>query len=153
MANRGSFGFRNVNGKALKMTVTKKVSNGLMTKDAPIRLQKKVAAAMNRAGRRARDRAKNADWTPKLTGALIRSIQWRLARVRRRGGTIVSGRLVAGNDEVQYARRQEFEHKTKAFFLFRAITKIGQPALVEELEKKGFFTDIVFGRRNVSFAG
>jgi len=148
---RGSFGFRNINGKAIKLTVTKKTSNGLMTKDAPQRLQSMVAAAMNRAGRAARNRAKKKDWTPKKTGALIDSIRWRLARVRKRTGSIVSGRLVAGNESVLYARRQEYEHATKSRFLFRAIEEIGRPHLIEELKQKGILVKVVFGSERVAF--
>ena len=139
---RKSFGFKGINGKAIKLIVTEQLSsNKTMDRNAPKRLTKAVVAMMNRAGRAARDKAKNPNWTPKLSGALIASIRWENATVSARGN-IVRGKLAA---ETPYARRQEFEHKTKRFYLFRAINKVAQPALVAELRKKKIYQEAFIG--------
>ena len=150
MANRGSFGFKGINGRAIKLVVNERISNKVMTKDAPKRLTRSVVAVMNRAGRKAQNRAKNPDWTPKLTGRLIASIRWQNARVSSRGN-IVLGLLIAGGTDVPYARRQEFEHRTKGMFLFRAINEIAQPAMLAELRKKKIYEETMIG--GIGFAG
>lgn len=142
--SRGSFGFSNVNGRAIKLTVTERVSNQVMTKRAPIRMQKKVIAAMNRAGKAAERRAKNPDWTPKRTGRLIASIRWRKARLTLKSN-ISRGVLTAGGTDVPYARIQEFTNPRKPFFLLRAVRDIAQPMLLAELRKKRIYEEALIG--------
>lgn len=142
--SRGSFGFKGINGKAIKLTVEKRVSDKVMDKRAAKRMQKKVVAMMNRAGRKAAKKAKDPRWTPKLTGRLIASIRWEKAKLSARGN-IIRGVLMAGGTDVPYARRQEFEHRTKSHYLLRAIVQIAQPAFQAELRKNKIYDDAFVG--------
>ncbi len=142
MANRGSFGFKGVNGKAIKLTVQKKVSNKIMNKKTPSRLLRTVAAQMNFAGRIAARRANNSKWTPWLTGRLAGSIEWSRARANFASNT-VKGQLSA---DTPYARRQEFEHVTKGRYIWRAVTLIAQPEFIRRLQKKGIYGKVFIGR-------
>ena len=140
--NRGSFGFANINGKALKLTVGKRVGGSVMDKKLPKKMMNKIRVMMDRAGRKGRKEAKLVRHTPKLTGRLIKSIYWRKARITQ-DGNIIRGSLRA---DTPYAQLQEFEHKTKSRFLQRAIWDIAEPDFQRRLkENKLIFKRLFLG--------
>jgi hypothetical protein len=150
---RGSLGFRNINGKAIKLVVEKKVSNKLFTREANKNLQRWIVSAMNKAGRLARDKAKNKDWSPYLSGALISTIKWDKAKFTANRNA-VRGDLVAGGKSthvktkpiVDYARVQELTNPNgKKFYLKRALTLIAQPEIKRLLTEKKIYEDILIG--------
>lgn len=143
--NRASFGFRKVNGRAIKLQVTSVTAAGLMTRDAPKRLKRGVVRAMNEAGRIATRRAKNPNWTPKLKGWLIQSIQWIEAKETAKGN-IVNGEIRAGDARVPYARIQEETNPRKPHFLARAIRLIAQPEFEKRLRSQRVFQKAIVGR-------
>lgn len=144
--SKKAFGFTNINGKAITVKVTKQLRNEppIFDVDAAKKTNRAIARVMNRAGKIALKVAKNPNHTPYLTGRLIASIRWVPARISD-NGNVVRGLLAAGGTDVPYARRQELYHRTKKFFLFRAIAEHGQPYLHRKLQQKKFYETIWLG--------
>ena len=100
-----------------------------------------IRTITNRYLERAKARTQNKAWTPYLTGRLMGSITVYPAK-RTSGGTITGS---MGSDLV-YARRQEFEHRTKAFFILRAL-QAEENWMIDELNNKAVFEDLILSRR------
>jgi hypothetical protein len=97
---------------------------------------------MNKHGRAAEATAKEPGHSPFALGNLVASIQWENAKRKSFTG-LITGNLSVG---VPYGRRQEFEHKSRSFYLRRAIAK-HFPKFVASLRRKGVIENILLGRR------
>lgn len=60
---------------------------------------------------------------PVLTGALRSSINWHMIGTDITHGGVLLGRLQVG---VAYGRRQEWEHKSRSFYAYRAVLAVSQ---------------------------
>tara|TARA_R110002126_G_scaffold10482_9_gene47675 strand:- start:423 stop:878 length:456 start_codon:yes stop_codon:yes gene_type:complete len=145
VSNRGSFGFKNINGRSVRLTVKTKVNDKIVDKNVTKRLASRVKTAMNIAGHKGRNEARLKRHSPWLTGDLARSVVWKKARVSKKGSVIL-GFLEAGDDKVKYARYQEFlAQQPKRLYLFRAANNIIVPEFKKTLEKKGLIGHVIIG--------
>ena len=136
-----NFGFRNLNGRAYKVTIEKSFRGVFVDRLAAARMRQHAVSSMNRAGRNAEMIAKSPGHSPYKTGALVNSIKW--VNAKRRGfDKLIIGRLTVG---VPYGRRQEFEHKTRRLYLHRAIQQ-ALPGFERDLGDKGRLENVFIGR-------
>lgn len=96
-------------------------------------IKKAVFKSINAAKKEAKRLA------PVLTGKLKKNID---TKILSKAGE-VQGILFVDLGIVPYARRQEFEHKSKAFFLYRGML-YGQQVLIQEIGTDRFLNNIVF---------
>ena len=148
MANRMTFGFRNLNGSAVQIKLLETPTGKFPSPRTVKGVQRFAASRMNKHGRRAARIAKSPGHSPYLTGALVRSIRWRPARDGRVIGRIITGALEV---RVPYGRRQEFEHKTRSRYLLRALQMV-YPDFVSDLRNRRILGDILFARRRQATA-
>ena len=144
-----TFGFRNINGQAFDIKVLQAPSGRWPSERTVLGLRRYIVNKMNEAGRRAEAIAKQPNWSPFLTGALVRSIQWLDAREGLGASRVLVGALSVG---VPYGRRQEFENKSKSRYLGRALD-VAFPTFLSSLRDKNVMEDIIFGRRSQVGAG
>ena len=145
VSNRGSFGFRNINGRSVRITVKQKVGDKIVDKNVTKRLASKVKTAMNVAGHKGRNEARLKRHSPWLTGDMARTVIWRKAKISKKGSVIL-GFLQAGDENVRYARYQEFlASQPKRLYLFRAADQIIVPELKKALEKRGLYGNVMIG--------
>lgn len=137
-----TFGFKNINGAAFDIKVID-TPNGWPARSTIKQLRQYIVDEMNSAGEYAKKLTKVPGWSPRLTGALVRSIKWDPASVGRTQKRILTGALTVG---VPYGRRQEFEHKKKGRYLARALER-AFPRFLSALRRKNVLEDVIFGRR------
>jgi len=142
-----TFGFSNINGRAFDIKVLE-TPNGWPAHSTLKNLREYIVEKINDAGRNAKKLTKTPNWSPRLTGKLINSIDWIEASGSGRQ-RILSGALTVS---VPYGRRQEFEHKTRGRYLARAIER-AQRLFVRHLRDKNVMEDIIFGRRKQASGG
>ena len=143
MSNRMTFGFQNINGAAMDIKLLETPTGTFPSERTVEGLRSYIVNTMNKYGKRAERLAKSQGWSPRLTGALVRSIQWLEARKGGTAGRVLTGALTVG---VPYGRRQEFEHKTRSRYLGRALDAVF-PGFVDELQSRNILEDIMFARR------
>lgn len=95
------------------LQVVKQIENDLLK---GLDAHRNLSAWFNGVGLRAEGRAKQ--YAPVLTGALRASINWALTITGTRGGGPIQGRL---RSPLRYARRQEWEHRSRSFYMYRAV--------------------------------
>lgn len=142
MTNKMTFGFRNVNGSAFNIRLLETPTGRMPSEKTYQDLRSFLINTMNKYGKRAEALAKTTGWSPYLTGALVRSIQWMNARRSERDAhRVIRGSLLVG---VPYGRRQEYEHKTRGWYLHRAINAV-YPEFISEVRNRRIIGDILFG--------
>lgn len=139
---RITFGFKNVNGRAFNLKIIDSPRGTFLTKLTVPTLRNRTVAIMNKHGREAERIAKSPGHSPYLTGLLVSTIVWRSAKRRRFSG-LVLGQLEVG---VVYGRVQEYTHKTRAFYLHRAMMQV-YPGFISDLQDAGAIEDILLGRK------
>ena len=144
MANKMTFGFRNVNGAAMNIKLINTPTGSWPSERTILGLRSHIVKELNRHGKRAEALTKTDGWSPRLTGALIRSIKW----IEARGSELASDRILKGalSVSVPYGRRQEFEHTSRGRYLGRALDAVF-PGFVASLRNRNVLEDIIFSRR------
>lgn len=139
---RITFGFEEVEAGVIKVKIAQTRKGSWIQKLTLPTLRNFVVKEMNLAGHKAEFLAKSPSWSPYKTGALIKSIKWISAK--RQGFTqILVGALSVS---VPYGRRQEFEHRTKGYYLLRALQAV-QPQLNAKLANRKIIDEIFVGER------
>ena len=137
-----TFGFENINGNAFDIKVLQ-TPNGWPARSTIKKLRQYIVDKMNEAGYYAKKITKVPGWSPRLTGKLVRSIDWIEASAGATQKRILTGALTVG---VPYGRRQEFEHKKKGRYMARAL-EMAFPKFIQALRDKNVMEDVIFGRR------
>lgn len=143
MSEKITFGFKNLNGVAFNVKIMNAPRGRFPNVKTANQIRNYLVKVMNKHGKEAERLAKTPGWSPRLTGALVKSIKWHRASAGVGNGRVVRGSLQVS---VPYGRRQEFENRTKAFYLLRAIQAV-QPAYLADLQDKDIMEDILFARR------
>jgi len=143
MADEMNFGFRNVNGAAMDIKVIHAPKGRWPSERTIVGIRNHVIRSLNQAGKRAEALTKTNGWSPRLTGALVRSIKW----IEARGSESVSDRVLKGalTVGVPYGRRQEFEHLSRSRYLGRALDAV-YPGFLASLRDRNILENVLFSR-------
>ena len=134
--------YRRIKTRFINITPTGVAAEkNLFSKPANDDVSEVIRSITNKNLEKARQKTQNRAWIPYLTGALMASIK--VYPAKRVGDGSITGSI--GSDLI-YARRQEYEHRTKAFYILRALQSVQQD-MVDDLNNGSVFEDIVLSRK------